>query len=123
MNEIRALPLQFRALYPHWKEFNVVKRQQPRRHHIEQVLFDDVETTTDLTQRALFGWAQLRAVRENDDGTITTYTAREILYYADDLPTFRPVTFECLKQYAETHTANVDMHTASADDYDHGQPD
>mgnify|MGYP006281429247 CR=1 FL=1 len=68
----------------------------------DSVLVFDTETSTDETQRLLFG--AYRYLRW--DGQELT-CASEGLFYGDDLPERDPGAFEALKGYAETHRADV----------------
>jgi len=67
------------------------------------VLVLDTETTTDPTQRLLFGtyrfaeWAEVGALATREEG----------LFYADDLPVSNPSACSCLRDYAQTHEAAV----------------
>src|SRR5260370_14296084 len=115
----RHLPVQFRA-YPVSQR---IKRKPKPRLPVNQVLFDDTETTTDETQRILFGTGKLQTVRENDDGSLSRFTVREVLYYADDLKAFRPATYRALQEYANTHPANVSRIFPTYEDQEHGQLD
>jgi hypothetical protein len=114
----RHLPMQFRV-YPD----NTAEHQERPRVPVNQILIDDTETTTDHNQRLLFGSGKLQTVRENDDGTITRFTVREVLYYADDLPKVRPATYAALQEYAATHKAGIDDYYPTYGDQEHGQLD
>jgi len=66
------------------------------------VLAYDTETSTDETQRLLFGVS--RYMRWNGQALVT---ASEAIFYGDDLPERDPEAFQTLKRYAETHQADV----------------
>lgn len=80
----------------------------------EHALIFDTETTTDSTQRLLFGaWQYCR--REIDpDGTVRLVCVQEGLFYADDLPEFDPDGFAALKHHAKSAAANVAADIADA---------
>src|SRR5256885_248690 len=65
----------------------------------DDILAFDTETTTDPTQRLLFGsW---RYGHREPNGAFTGL--EEGLVYADDLPERDPAGFACLQQYVATH--------------------
>ncbi len=66
------------------------------------VLAYDTETSTDETQRLLFGVS--RYLRWNGQALVT---ASEAIFYGDDLPERDPEAFQTLKRYSETHQADV----------------
>lgn len=82
------------------------KRWEPR----HAVVFD-TETATDFGQTLNFGFARYVRI----DGTDVT-TLAEILFYADDLPERNPAGYATLKDFAESHDADVDI------SYPHGKP-
>jgi hypothetical protein len=67
-------------------------------------LFLDTETTTDFTQRLLFGSYQFC---EGDEDQGQLVCKEEGLFHADDLEKIYPVGYECLREYARNHKANV----------------
>ena len=74
------------------------------------VLIDDTETTTDYTQLLLFGSGRLM-VDHWDGNTLTTKPLKVILYYADDLASIRPKTFNALCKVASEHDIDLVSHT------------
>jgi hypothetical protein len=78
-------------------------RRQVRWAWPELVLVLDTETTTDETQRLLFGtywlcqWDAVQRLRCREEG----------LFYGDDLPTRDPKGFATLQRYARRHRARV----------------
>ncbi len=69
----------------------------------DSVLVFDTETTTDETQRLLFG--SYRYHRWNSHGLLEC--VEEGIFYGDDLPERDPTGYETLKRFAETHDADV----------------
>lgn len=72
------------------------------------ILFVDTETTTDHTQRLLFGaWRYCRLV-VNPDGALEVVCVAEGLFYDDELPERDPEGFAALRVHAERERADVD---------------
>lgn len=69
----------------------------------EYVLLLDTETTTDATQRLLFG--SYRFSRWSEAGRLQGL--EEGLFYADELPETDPKGFACLQEYARVHPPEV----------------
>jgi DNA polymerase III epsilon subunit-like protein len=67
------------------------------------VLILDTETTTDPTQRLIFG--SYRFCRWSDDGAL--WVLEEGLFYADELPRTSPDGMARLRKYVRTHAADV----------------
>lgn len=102
-------PFQFRA-------FSDVAYKRPKNPKTRRpmsgrnVLIDDTETTTDFTQRLLFGSGRL-LVDHWDEHTLTCKLKRIVLYYADDLPEIRPLTFTVLQEVANESEIELVSHT------------
>ena len=69
---------------------------------IELILVLDTETTTDPTQRLLFGSARLYRVYYTSNHVELTLRD-EWLFYADDLPERNPDGYQVLKAYSADH--------------------
>jgi hypothetical protein len=85
------------------------RRRRKRRRRdagspIMHALVLDTETTVDQAQALLFGAFRYCRI---DGATVTTVA--EGLIVADDLPTRDPAGYACLRRYAATHKADVDM--------------
>jgi hypothetical protein len=80
--------------------------KQPKIEHLwpSGVLIFDTETTTDKTQRFLFGSYRLCQWPKKGGGLICQ---KEGLIYADDLPKTDPEGFACLQEYAESRAADT----------------
>jgi ketosteroid isomerase-like protein len=117
----RHLPMQVRV-YPTEQQHE--HKTRPR-VPVNWLLTDDTETVTDQSMRLLFGSGKLETVLQHDNGELERFTVREVLYYADDLPQFRPETFKALERYVQTHKAGVDYRGIfpTYDDQEHGQLD
>ena len=98
MNSPAPVPLAIRV-YP---ESLVEQRQRPRKRPVrpETMLVFDTETTTDATQRLLFG-----SYRFIDRGRC----AEEGLFYPEDL---NPQEFGTLQEYVQSHKADTTKRTA-----------
>lgn len=78
-------------------------RRRRRARLAKSVLILDVETTTDPTQRLVFG--TYRYCRRLKNGGLRCVA--EGLFYADDLPTSDPEGVAALKEYVATRAADV----------------
>lgn len=82
------------------KRPRLAQRELPRR----TIVFD-CETTTDETQRLLFGvW---RLYIDAQDAAPGSVCIEEGIFYADDLPTTDPDGYQTLRAYAKARRANV----------------
>src|SRR5216684_3277407 len=77
-------------------------RRQPEPKWPNVVLLLDTETTTDPTQRLLFG--SYRYCRWKDR---LLQCVEEGIFYADELPESSPDGFACLQRYVREHQADV----------------
>jgi hypothetical protein len=71
---------------------------------MDEIIAFDTETTTDRTQRFLFGSFRY-GVRYRDRLSVL----EEGIIYADDLPDRNPEAYETLVQYVDNHRADVDL--------------
>ena len=101
----RYLPIVLRAFTERIKqpeqEIKFRKRHDPK--WPRAVLVFDTETTTDPTQRLLFG--SYRFCRWERDSTLKC--VEEGIFYANELPERDPGGFACLQKYAIEHKADV----------------
>jgi len=80
-------------------------RATPRRRQPERTLVIDTETTTDASQRFLFGvWRYYVDRPRSLPGAVCV---QEGILYADDLPKRDPSGFETLQRYVKDHKADV----------------
>jgi len=73
----------------------------------EHVLIFDTETTVDATQALNFGAWRYCRVRHGAGG-VELVCVQEGIFYADDLPDREPHALAVLRDYVNTHRADVD---------------
>lgn len=118
----RYIPAQIRAYRPMAKKPQVSHdRRWP-----QWVLVFDTETSTKYHQTLKFGCYRVATVRYNDDGTISTRTVIEGLFYDDDLPETDPDGYRQLQEYITDSAglprdADVTNSVPSYDDTQHGE--
>src|SRR2546428_7256321 len=98
-----VLPVAYRAYLQRVPPRPPGRKAPPALGCPEDILVFDTETTTDPTQRLMFGsW---RYGHREANGTFTCL--EEGLVYADDLPARDPAGFACLQEYVATHAAET----------------
>jgi hypothetical protein len=99
-----SLPIAVRAFTTTGKERRRVDRDVPPKWPDTALIFD-TETSTDDTQRLLFGF--YRFCRWEDGGARLA-CLEEGIFYADDLSQRDPDGFACLSQFASSHLRDTE---------------